>query len=555
MPVVPFRGLGGALVGGMLLGLLSAGAAAQTLQPPLGGPLNSLTPEQLDRWTQGRVAFDRVLLASEGLGPTFNQNRCSACHSNPGSGGSGSIFVTRFGVDEKGSFDPLEELGGSLLQSEAIDDSCKEFVPPEANVVTTRITTLSLGLGLLEAIADSDIAYYEEFPPAAGISGRVHWVLPLEATNPNDLRAGRFGWKSQVATVLTFSADAALNEMGLTSDLLPEENAPNGNQALLEICDTVPDPEDQPDSEGFTFVQRVTDFQRLSAGPPQTPRSGMTGEALFVQVGCTHCHVASFTTINDPKLEEPLRDKVIKPYSDFLLHNMGQLADGIVQGDAQANEFRTPPLWGIRWRDPMLHDGRVAGGTFKDRILGVVAWHAALGSESRPSGLAFQALSGSEQDQIVAFLDSLGKREFDANGDNVITPSDLHAFRACYGGSFDADSPCAVHDVDQDGTLTSADFELFLTVYTGWKGDCDKNGIPDPWDILTGALIDADQDGYPDSCCPGDLTNDNQVDQADLAALLAVYNTNDPSGDLDGDYDTDQADLALLLSLYNTSCP
>src|SRR5690606_1583781 len=154
------------------------------------------------------------------------------------------------------------------------------------------------------------------------------------------LRAGRFGWKAQVATVLTFSADAAQNEMGLSNRFLPFDNAPNGDLDLLALCDTVPEPEDGPDEEGLHFIDRITDFQRYIAPPPQTPKSGMTGEAIFISIGCAKCHIPEWTTRNDGDLEDAIRGKTIKPYSDFLLHDMGELGDGIVQGDAMELEMR-----------------------------------------------------------------------------------------------------------------------------------------------------------------------------------------------------------------------
>ena len=165
----------------------------------------------------------------------------------------------------------------------------------------------------------------------------AHMVAALEDPMGAPLRVGRFGWKSQVATVLTFSADAALNEMGLTNRFLMDDNDPNGiDPPVLMDCDTVLDPEDTPDGQGFDFVDRVTHFQRFLAQPPQTPRSGMTGEGTFDSIGCADCHHTQFTTADDPSLEDALRDQTIQPYSDFLLHNMGTLGDGIVQGDVRS---------------------------------------------------------------------------------------------------------------------------------------------------------------------------------------------------------------------------
>ncbi len=478
---------------------------AQAPQPKMGAPLSGLSVAELARFTQGKSDFQHTFQPAEGLGPTFNQASCASCHNNP-VGGSGSIKVTRFGFyDPKGiGWDPLASLGGSLLQLNTINIAIQEVVPPEANVTANRVTPSALGDGLIEAIADADILVRETTPPSVNVSGRAHMVVPLE-TPGGAARVGRFGWKAQVPTVLTFSGDASMNELGFTNALVPNENAPNGNTALLALYDTVPDPEDQPNGQGQRFIDRITDFQRFLAAPPQTPRSGMAGEALFMSVGCADCHTPSYTTRNDPALESAIRNKAIRPYSDFLLHDMGTAADFIGDGAADIQELRTPPLWGVRVRDPMWHDGRVIGGTFEQRIVGVVAQHAGIASESRPSALAFQALSLTDQRKIVAFLDSLGRAEFDINGDNVRDQVDLAAFRAAMnGGPYTPDSPEAVFDFDQDGDVDQADLANFALVY---EVDCDGNGTTDLQDVLSGVHGDTNGNYVPDICeyCQPDL--------------------------------------------------
>lgn len=477
-----------------------ASLSAQVPQPRMGEPLHGLTPAELQRFQAGRADFTQVFSVAMGLGPIFNQSSCASCHNNP-IGGPGSITVTRFGyTDSKGGFDPLAALGGSLLQAQAIDVACQEVVHPSANTTATRVTTSVLGLGLLEAIPDAAIVARETNPPSAAVSGRVRWVPMLEAPSA-PLRAGRFGWKAQLATVLSFSGDAAQNELGFTNRLLPTENAPNGNTALLQVWDSLPDPEDQADANGLHFIDRVTDFQRFLAAPPQTPRSGMSGEAIFAAVGCADCHAPSYTTVNDPALPLPLRNQVIKPYSDFLLHDMATAGDFIADGDAGVTEIRTPPLWGVRNRDPLWHDGRVAGGTLQSRMLGptgIIFQHQSFGSESRPSALAFAALPPADQQKVVDFLDSLGRAEFDWNGDNVRNQVDLAAFRQAQGGGpYGPDSPEAVFDIDQNGLLDAADLAAFAQVY---EGDCNNNGVNDLLDVVSGARGDANGNLIPDDC-------------------------------------------------------
>ena len=441
------------------------------LQPRMGDPIDGLSPTELDRFLAGRARFNQVLTDANGLGPIFNQNSCASCHNNP-IGGSGAIRVTRFGwTDPKsGSFDPLNAQGGSLLQAETIDPACAESIPPVSNVSSLRVTNSALGFGLVEAIPDAALIDLESNPPA-GVSGKAHMVEALEA--PGIPRVGRFGWKSQVATVLTFSADAAQNEMGLTNRLLPNENAPNGDLLLLSNCDTVPDPEDQPDGQGMEFIDRVTDFQRFLAPPPQTPRSGMAGEAVFNAIACNSCHVRSFSTPDDPQLEPALRNKVLRPYSDFLLHDMGQNADFIGDGAATPRELRTAPLWGLRVRDPLWHDGRVAGGTFDGRMRDAIAQHDSLGSEGSSSAQSFAALPLTDQTALIAFLDSLGRAEFDHDGDGDVDIPDYQAFNACFtgpGNFLTADDPCAVSDVDRDGDVDADDRTLFLLAVSAPAG-------------------------------------------------------------------------------------
>jgi len=316
------------------------------------------------------------------------------------------------------------------------------------------------------------------------------------------------GWKAQVATVLTFSGDASKNELGFTNRLAPTENAPNGNMVLLAQWDNVADPEDGPDVNGLDFIDRITHFQRYLAAPPQTPKSGMSGEGIFNSVGCADCHIASWTTKNDPALEPALRNQTIRPYTDFLLHDMGIAADFITDGGATGSELRTPSLWGVRSRDPLWHDGRVVGGTLETRLLGasgVIALHAVFGSEARTSGLAFQALPTADQLAVVAFLDSLGRAEFDSNGDDQLDRADLAAFQlAQVGGPYTADDAESVFDINQDGWVDNLDLNMFATVY---EEDCNSNGSNDLADVLTGGHDDANSNLVPDECehCQTDL--------------------------------------------------
>jgi CxxC motif-containing protein (DUF1111 family) len=538
---------------------LAAGGAV-TAQPRMGDPLPGLTPQQLSRFDVGKGEFGRVFLISEGLGPIYTHLSCGLCHDNP-LGGGGGVTVLRFGRLEDDVFDPLLDLGGPILQPTPNDQDCDETVPPEANVTAERVTPGALGYGLVEAIPDADLLANETTPPLAGLSGRAHMVEAFE--DPGTPRVGRFGWKSQVATILSFSADAARNELGITNRFLVDDPDPNGplrppNLGDPDFCDTAPDPEDGPDGEGLHYIDRVTHFQRYLAPPPQTPKSGMAGEAIFDSIGCTGCHVREFTTADatqEPLLEPALREKVVHAYSDFLLHDMGAAADNIEQGDASRTEIRTSPLWGLVVRDPMWHDGRFEGGTFESRVLAAIDEHVT-SPEYVASGVGdgFHLLSTEERDDLVRFLGSLGRAEFDMDANNAIDLADFIAFAACFGnGPYIPDDACAIADIDQDGDVDLDDYAAFLDAYDGEMTDCNDNGSSDFDDIILGTSLDVDADGVPDDCidCVGDVNGDGTVEFVDLLNVLSAWGPcSDCAEDFDGDGMVGFADLLLLLSRW-----
>lgn len=491
-------------------------AGGPSLQPKMGDPLPDLTPPQLVLFTEGKTQFTRVFTAEDGLGPIFNKESCANCHNTP-VGGSGTQTVVRFGIpgQKGGPFDPLESLGGSLLQKLSIDnDNCLEEVPVLPGIYeTTRITPSILGFGLAEAITDGDLSANADPTDADldGISGAVHMVQPLEDPM-GPMRVGRFGWKAQVATLMTFSGDAGLNEMGITNDLVGTENAPNGDLVALALCDSVADPEDTG-PVGTRWIDKITNFQRFLAAPPQTPKSGMTGETVFNTIGCTDCHITSFTTGAAP--EAALSGKVIKPYSDFLLHDMGLLFDGIPQGTAKEDEIRTPPLWGLRVRDPMLHDGTVVGGiNFADRVTQAIAAHGQAGSEAFDSVNQFMnVIPGADHDALIAFLDSLGRAEFDMDGDGEVDSEDRVLFDACYSGPgpvYTPDDSCAISDLDEDGDVDCDDWQGFEAAYLRDVGVLPILGLTDMVNVMLGTETDALKK------CVGDMDDSGDNDGKDI---------------------------------------
>ncbi len=361
-----------------------------------GDPLPGLTTNQLADFAVGLDAFQEEDTPESGLGPIFNNVSCFVCHSMPAVGGSSPTNETRFGRLVNGVFDPLTELGGSLLQQFAIDPDCQEKIPPEANVIAQRQTTPLFGLGLIEAIPDSDIVQNAMCRNADGITGRASLVQDVAS---GQQRVGRFGWKAQQATLLSFAGDAYLNEVGITSRLFPHENAPNGDTNRLAACDLIADPEDEEDpATGKADIDRFADFMRYLAAPPQLPLtySASSGQTLFSQIGCAICHTPVMHTGSNSVAA--LERKPVRLYSDLLLHDMGTLGDGIAQGSASAREMRTAPLWGLRASAPYLHDGRAA--TVDGAILG----HD---GEAKAARERFRQLGSTQRQQLLDFLNSL----------------------------------------------------------------------------------------------------------------------------------------------------
>jgi hypothetical protein len=281
----------------------------------------------------------------------------------------------------------------------------------------------------------------------------------------------------------------------------------------------------------------------------------MSGETVFIDTGCAKCHVPEWQTDNSATLEAALRNKVIRPYSDFLLHDVGLLADGVTDGSAFESELRTPVLWNLRSRDPMLHNGAAAGGTFAQRVTIAIEAHGPYG-EGAGSAAAFAKLSPADKAKLVAFLDSLGRMEFDATGDQRVTYVDFLAFKPAYGQSCDPDSAIAMHDVDQNGVVNMADFTLFMLAYEGENGDCNRNGVPDLQDLLLGTSVDANFDGKPDEClpCVADLTGDRAVNGADLGLLLGSWGQSDVPADINLDGVVNGSDLGQMLGAWG-ACP
>ena len=365
----------------------------------LGGPLAGLDAVELARFTAGREEFQEEETVEDGLGPVFNEVSCVKCHDSPVGGTTGRTEI-RFGRGTLAGFDPLTRLGGSLLQDHAIGSIgigdrkfifVPEVVPRVANVTAKRITTPLFGLGLVDAVTDAALLQLARLQAryAPAIRGTPNMVVEVPT---GAIRVGRFGWKAQVPTLHQFSGDAYLNEMGFTSPDFPDENPPQGNREALAF-NPVPALNDSGEN-----IEEFADFMTLLGPPPRGPKSFLTeaGGLVFLQIGCASCHTPTLITGDSPV--QALSHKAFHPYSDFLLHEMGMLGDGIVQGQSTGRQMRTAPLWGLRARPALLHDGRAS--TPEAAIL----QHGGQGSYSRNR---FLRLSPFARIALLVFLRSL----------------------------------------------------------------------------------------------------------------------------------------------------
>jgi CxxC motif-containing protein (DUF1111 family) len=387
----------------LIFGVLSATTQpteAQGPPPPGGGPIQGLSQIELNRFNVGRNEFLQNENPQTGLGPVFNGNSCAQCHAAGGLGGAsigqGVSVVTRIGALVNGQYSDLAQFGGPLLQRRSLLEVIPnypvpgEVIPVQAQFVARRITTPVFGMGLIESIPPETILSRSSISQGGGIMGHANMVVNPET---GQTEVGRFGWKAQVSTAHLFAGDAYLNEMGITNPSFPAEVRPQGNN-IPPGADPIPDPEVQNPP-----VDALTDFMRFSAPIqplPPTERSQL-GRKVFERIQCSTCHVPTMMTGNTPS--PALRFKNVNLYSDLLLHDMGSgLADGIQQGDASGSQFRTAPLWGLRTRPILLHDGRA---TTIDRA---IREH---GGEAVRSRNLYQGLSRNDNLALIEFLSRL----------------------------------------------------------------------------------------------------------------------------------------------------
>ena len=362
-----------------------------------GQPLPHLTPEERARFDAGLARFDRDFTEAEGLGPLFNQRRCSSCHDIPTLGGNGVEVVakaTRF--EPPATCDLLEEQGGDMLQQHATAalealGVRGESIPAGATAVAAIFPPQLYGLGLIQAIPDQEILKRADPEDADGNGVRGRSLI-LE-----DGRLGRFGRKLRFATVRDFIEDALHEEMGLTTPARPEETTINGRPMPPE-ADPAPDPE-----VSDSIVDLLTDYVVFLAAPErEVPVSSAAadsiaeGELLFGRMGCAECHTPRMRT--GPSDVPALHQRTVALYSDLLLHDMGEELATICAPGVNPPEWRTAPLFGLRHRTAVLHDGRAQ------------AYSRAIdlhGGEAATSRGRFLRLTPQQQAFLLRFLASL----------------------------------------------------------------------------------------------------------------------------------------------------
>ena len=389
-------------------GELSGNSGAQSVS-------NGIAEPPGDTYALDQAQFERRHDASTGLGPVFNATSCVSCHNNGVAGAASQFTEVRVGHnDANGNFvNPTISInegaatitGRSIVNDRAICTQAQEHVPDTEAIKTFRAVLNTLGDGFVEAAGDQTFLTIAANQPGQSngmIQGEAIMVPILEAPGLNGV--GKFGWKDQDPTILSFSGDAYLNEMGVTNRLKPKD--------VTSVCKVTTDPEDTPDALGLADIDHFAQFVRGTQVPPRdaalaATSDALAGQSLFSSVGCAMCHVPTMTTqaagtmLNGGTYAVPaaLGNKLFHPYGDFLLHNVGT-GDGIVQaGPADtANKLRTAPLWGLRIKSRYMHDN--ASSTLTDAI----QRHA---GEAQGVIASFNSLSQTQQQQLITFLKSL----------------------------------------------------------------------------------------------------------------------------------------------------
>jgi CxxC motif-containing protein (DUF1111 family) len=392
----------------------------------LGTPIDECVADPVPPTARGNGRFeDNKFIFSEreavgdGLGPTYNDVGCVECHQSIDVGAFGQQMEFRAGHIVNGSF--VDAAGGQLIHARGTDSDIVEHISTLETVKAFRVVTQTLGDGFVECLSNTMLQNNVAAQPAA--QRGVLTAVPVVEAN-NQLRIGRFGWKAQHASLLSFAGDAYLNEMGITNkfdgfggrsssdpNAGKNENPASTADGVINVTfpsafDPVPDPEDDGGD-----VLAFADFMAATRAPGRQnpiPAAATRGDPLFTSVGCAVCHTRTLQTaapgtlINGGAFAVPaaLGNKIIHPFSDFALHNIGT-GDGIVQnaGQSTANQMRTAPLWGIRARNRLMHEG------LEITIFDSIQLHAGQGTTARNN--FNNALNAGQRADLIAFVLSL----------------------------------------------------------------------------------------------------------------------------------------------------
>ncbi len=400
----------------LLEGQTDPGVRRVPPQPPQA--IAGATAAEMAAFLTGKSTFEEVDDVAKGLGPRFNLDGCAGCHSQPTTGGTAPAInpqiamATAMGGQNRipaflSQDGPVRVVrtrnGGGVLNLFVITgrgdapEGCRIEQPDftRQQGLVFRIPTPVFGLGLVESISDSalrgNLASTQQRRQGLGIRGQFN-------TNGNDGTITRFGWKAQNKSLAIFSGEAYNVEVGVTNPLFPQEREED------PACQSTQSPEDHPklDSGEPADIDHFTTFMRfLAPTRPGPPNASVTrGGALFDATGCAVCHTPTLTT--SPSSTDALSEKPVRLFSDLALHDMGQgLSDGITQGNARGNDWRTAPLWGLGDRIFLLHDGRT-----KDLVEAIRA-HDGPGSEARQVIQNFNALPADAKQDLLNFLRSL----------------------------------------------------------------------------------------------------------------------------------------------------
>lgn len=377
-------------------------------QDPSDLPLAGLSDHWQARFLAGDAAFDQVFRSTQGLGPVYIRQSCASCHTADARGPGASRKMVKVEADGVTPSDDQSMFPyGHTVRPQSIDPESypgvDEPAPFDGLLVSSRLGPAVFARGAMEAILDSEIERLEteQSQRDDGISGRINRVTYNSESNPDSpfntfekgesQLIGRFGLKARLVTLDEFAADAYQGDMGITSPLRPTE-LPNPAGATDDAFPGV--------DIGLETINLTGDYVRLIRMPARKALA-TEGERLFQEADCGVCHASGLRTADDYPIEQWAGIRV-DVYTDLLLHAMGKdLADGLVEGDARGDEWRTAPLTGIRHLRALMHDGRAK--TVRDAILS----HASEGSEANGSVEKFERLSTDEQQSLIEFVESL----------------------------------------------------------------------------------------------------------------------------------------------------